>query len=163
MHPSEKIAASLEDLKIRCDSIRESGKTIVLTSGCFDLLHGGHVEYVWDAGERGFLVVGINSDVSVRKLKGKSRPARGQEDRAKVMACMYSVALVAIFDCDYALIEAVKPKIYVASSTSHVRVWDDSRRIVLLEKLGTEIVELGGKKEDSTTNIIARITRMTKS
>lgn len=157
MHPSEKVVSSLEDLKIRCAQIRDSGKIIVLTSGCFDLLHGGHLEYIWDAGERGFLVVGINSDIFVKKLKGESRPIRDEKDRALLMAGFYPVGLVIIFDCDYLLIDAVRPDIYIASSTSHVRVWEDEHRLSLLRKIGAQIVELGGKKVDSTTSIIERM------
>ena len=157
MHPSEKVVSSLGELEHRCSLMRAHGKTIVLTSGCFDLLHGGHLEYIWDAGKRGFLVVGINSDTFVKKLKGESRPVRDEGDRALVMAGFYPVGLVVVFNCDYQLIDAVRPDIYVASSTSHVRIWKDERRVSLLRKIGAQIVELGGKKVDSTTAIISRM------
>lgn len=155
VHPSERVVSSLDDLSVRCNKIRSKQK-IVLTSGCFDLLHGGHIQYIWEAGCRGFLVVGINSDAFVKRLKGESRPVRGEDDRAEVMAGFYPVGLVTVFDCDYLLIEAVRPNIYVASTTSEVRIWNDIKRVKLLKSFNTEIVELGGMKQDSTTDIIRR-------
>lgn len=156
MHPKSKIVASLAKLSQICKLHKESGKTIVLTSGCFDLLHGGHLEYVCDAGEMGWLVVGINSDAFVKRLKGDSRPVRDQHDRAFTMAGFSPVKLVTIFDSDYELIRAVRPNVYVASSTSHVSAWDDLERVSLLENIGARIVEIEFNKKDSTTDIIKR-------
>ncbi len=159
MHPKKKIVLDLAALSRACRINREKGKTIVLTSGCFDLLHGGHLHYLCDAAELGFLVVGINSDRSVRKLKGDGRPVRGEEDRAFTMAGFSPVRLVAIFDDDCALIAAVRPNVYVASATSRIRVWDDAERVALLKKLGTRIMEIDSKKQDSTTDMIKRAAR----
>ena len=156
MNPRIRIIASLAELSVFCEAARSTGERIVLTSGCFDLLHGGHLEYICDAGSRGFLIVGINSDAFVKKLKGDDRPIRKEADRAFLMAGFTPVRGVVIFDCDYDLIRAVKPDIYVASSTSHVRVWDDERRISVLEACGSRIVELDSEKTDSTTAIIRR-------
>ncbi len=156
MHPMDKVIASLADLSRICQAQREAGETVVLTSGCFDLLHGGHLEYICDAGYLGYLVVGINSDAFVRRLKGKNRPIRDQNDRAFIMAGFFPVRLVSIFNCDYELIRAVRPNIYVASATSNVRVWEDKQRVALLEKVGARIVEMDSKKTDSTTDIIQR-------
>ena len=158
MHPREKIVASLDELSDMCRARRiAGGGSIVLMSGCFDLLHGGHLEYICDARDLGYyLVVGINSDAFVKKLKGDGRPVRNQEDRAFTMAGFSPVDLVVIFDCDYELIRAVRPNVYVASATSHVSIWDDTKRVQLLENLGARIVEIESKKEDSTTDIIRR-------
>lgn len=156
MHPNAKIILSLATLANICQTYKVSGEIIVLTSGCFDLLHGGHLEYICDAGGLGFLVVGINSDQFVKRLKGENRPIRKQDDRAFTMAGFYPVRLVTIFDCDYELIKAVKPDIYVASATSHVRIQDDLKRVALLEGFGTRIVEIESKKKDSTSDIIKR-------
>ncbi len=159
MHPRNKIVATLEQLSQICQTGKHAGESIVLTSGCFDLLHGGHLEYICDASEFGpTLVVGINSDVSVRALKGASRPVRGQDDRAFTLAGFSPVDWVVVFDSDDELITAVKPDIYVASSTSHVRVCDDRRRFALLTSIGTRIIELGATKNESTTDIIRRFT-----
>ncbi len=158
MSPEEKILP-LGSLSEACSARRAEGKTVVLTSGCFDLLHGGHLHYICDAGELGFLVVGINSDQFVKRLKGENRPIRDQSDRAFLMAGFYPVQLVTIFDDDYELIRAVVPHIYVASVTSHVRVWEDTQRIALLEELGSQVIEIESKKQDSTTDIIRRSAR----
>ena len=156
MHPKSKIVATLAALSEICQARKKAGKTIVLTSGCFDLLHGGHLEYICDAAELGNLVVGINSDAFVKRLKGKNRPVRDQEDRAFTVAGFAAVELVTVFDCDYELIMAVSPNIYVASSTSHVSVWDDKKRVTLLEDIGARVIEIESKITDSTTDIIKR-------
>ncbi len=156
MHPKRKIVSQLGELSRICRVHRNKGKLIVLTSGCFDLLHGGHLHYLCDAAELGFLVVGINSDRSVKKLKGDGRPVRGEADRAFTMAGFAPVRLVAVFDDDCELIAAVEPDFYVASATSRIRVWDDPDRIALLTKLGTKVLEIDSKKQDSTTDMIKR-------
>lgn len=155
MNPQDKIIG-LNGLEAVCKRARSHGNTVVLTSGCFDLLHGGHLEYLCAAAKLGYLVVGINSDVFVKTLKGKGRPVRDQEDRAFVVAGFSSVEIVTIFDCDYALINTVMPNIYIAYSTSHISIWSDEKRVSLLDKIGARIVELGSAKRDSTTDIIKR-------
>ncbi len=160
MHPKTKIAGSLMELQERCDAVRASGRKIVLTSGCFDLLHGGHLEYLVNAselgGENSCLVVGLNSDAFVKRLKGEGRPIRKEGDRVFVMAGFSMVELAAVFDDDLALISAVHPDVYVASSTSHVRIGDDAPRVELLKSIGAEVIEIGSDKTDSTTDIIKR-------
>jgi D-glycero-beta-D-manno-heptose 1-phosphate adenylyltransferase len=155
MHPKDKIL-SLDKLGKGCQALRKNGKTVVLTSGCFDLLHGGHLDYILAASNFGSLVVGINSDSFVRRLKGDSRPIRDEQDRAFVMAGFSAVELVTVFGWDYELIDAVAPNIYVSYLMSHLRIWDDVRRVAQLKKLGTEIIELEDEKVDSTTSIIER-------
>jgi len=156
MHPSKKIAASLAEVTEVCRDCKKNGEVIVLTSGCFDLLHGGHLEYIYDAGKYGYLIVGINSDAFVKKLKGENRPIRNQQDRAFIISGFFPVKHVVVFDCDIELISAVKPDVYVTSLTSHVLLSDDVERSSLLQKLNTRIVEIGSKKSDSTTSIIRR-------
>jgi len=157
MDPQKKIIGGLEKLKMVCNEVKVQGSEVVLTSGCFDILHGDHLKYLCAAGELGYLIVGINSDAFVKKLKGDSRPIRNQEDRAFLMAGFFTVQLVTIFDSDYDLIREVSPDFYVASETSHVSIWDDVKRINLLKEIGSEIIELGSKKRDSTTAIIKRV------
>lgn len=157
MHPREKIATSLFDVSNRCRRQRNlSGEPIVLTSGCFDLLHGGHLEYLIEAGSKGFLVVGVNSDPFVRKLKGAARPVRDQNDRVFTLAGFEPVSLAVVFDDDIDLIKSVMPNIYIASSTSHVRVWDDPPRLSTLRDTNCVIFEISSKKEESTTAMIRR-------
>ncbi|HLD56607.1 MAG TPA: adenylyltransferase/cytidyltransferase family protein, partial [Candidatus Omnitrophota bacterium] len=77
--------------------LRRSGKRIVFTNGCFDILHAGHVHYLEQAKRLGnFLVVGLNSDRSVRKLKGRGRPVSPEKDRARVLAALSCVDCVSI-------------------------------------------------------------------
>lgn len=157
MHPKEKIVETLADLSERCWRQRKlNDDSLVLTSGCFDLLHGGHLEYLLEAGSKGFLVVGVNSDPFVKKLKGSSRPIRGQSDRVFTIAGFEPVGLTVIFDDDVELIRAVRPNIYIASSTSHVRIWDDPSRLSELRRINCVIFEISSKKEESTTNMIRR-------
>ncbi|MEA1926067.1 MAG: adenylyltransferase/cytidyltransferase family protein, partial [Patescibacteria group bacterium] len=130
MNPEEKIIDGTDNLRSACAETKLKGNKIVLTSGCFDLIHGGHLRYLCRAGKLGYLVVGINSDVFVRRLKGHNgRPIRDEEDRAFIMAGFSPVQLVSIFNCDYELIKAVIPNIYVASKTSHISIWDDNKRV----------------------------------
>jgi D-beta-D-heptose 7-phosphate kinase/D-beta-D-heptose 1-phosphate adenosyltransferase len=108
---------TLEQLKLEIDAHRALGHKIVFTNGVFDILHTGHVDLLERSGRLGdFLVVGINSDASVRRLgKGPERPINPQADRARVMASIGSVGAVIIFDDDTpkALIEAIRPDVLV--------------------------------------------------
>ena len=95
---------------------RALGHHVVFTNGCFDILHVGHVSYLQSARDKGdFLVVGLNSDVSVRQLKGSSRPVNGEMDRFQVLCALRMVDLVVIFDdgTPIRLIEALQPDIHV--------------------------------------------------
>jgi len=101
---------------------RASGKTVVFTNGCFDLLHAGHVNYLQSA--RGFgdvLIVGLNSDASVARLKGDGKPIIKQEDRAIVLAALGAVSYVTIFDEDdpEALIDMLRPDVLVKGADYH--------------------------------------------
>ena len=95
---------------------RHRGETVVFTNGCFDILHMGHVSYLQQARYQGnILLVGVNSDLSVQKLKGSGRPFNGAKDRAGVVAALASVSAVSIFDDDTAIsiLEQVRPDVYV--------------------------------------------------
>ncbi|MED6326713.1 MAG: adenylyltransferase/cytidyltransferase family protein, partial [Verrucomicrobiota bacterium] len=97
MSAREKIL-SLEQLPAWRDQLREDGRKLVVTNGCFDLLHAGHVTYLEQAASHGdVLLVGCNGDQSVRELKGPSRPLNAEADRALVLAALASVGAVAIF------------------------------------------------------------------
>ncbi len=105
------------ELKAELDARRHRGETVVFTNGCFDLLHPGHIELLEKAKALGsILVVGLNSDASVRALgKGDDRPLRRQQDRARVLAALESVDYIAIFEepTPLALIEQVCPDVLV--------------------------------------------------
>lgn len=107
---------SLSELRNRNASIQERSGTLVLTNGCFDLLHVGHTRYLHAARDLGSaLAVAVNSDRSVRALKGEGRPLNSQDDRAEVLAALESVDFVVIFDGDTAadVVSTVQPAIYV--------------------------------------------------
>ena len=112
-----KILSDREGLARRCASWRATGQRIVFTNGCFDLLHRGHLTYLAQAAEAGNrLVVGLNTDVSVRRQsKGPERPVNTQEDRAFALAALSFVDAVCFFEEDTpaALIERVRPDVLV--------------------------------------------------
>jgi D-beta-D-heptose 7-phosphate kinase/D-beta-D-heptose 1-phosphate adenosyltransferase len=104
-----------ELVEIRRQARRE-GRTVVFTNGCFDLIHRGHVEYLTRARSLGdLLVVGLNTDRSVQRLKGPGRPLNGQEDRARVLAALEMVDYVCPFDenTPAELIAEVSPEVLV--------------------------------------------------
>lgn len=95
---------------------RAAGRRVIFTNGCFDVLHRGHVEYLAAARALGdILVVAVNGDASIRRLKGPGRPVNPVEDRTVVLAALSSVDLVTVFDDDtpVALVDRVRPDVYV--------------------------------------------------
>lgn len=146
-----------KELKDICEKLRSDGKEIVFTNGCFDIIHAGHVIYLHDAKSYGdVLVVGLNSDDSVRRLKGKNRPLNGENDRAVVMDTLKPVDYVCIFEEDtpFELISAIKPDVLVKGG-------DYTRETIV----GADIVEQNGGKVivvpllegRSTTSIIEKM------
>ena len=110
----KKILNNLEELKNILNA--REGKKIVFTNGCFDIIHRGHVEYLQKAKELGdILILGLNSDDSVRRLKGASRPINNETDRAIVLSALECIDYVVIFDEDtpLELIKFIKPDILV--------------------------------------------------
>lgn len=139
------------------------GKTVVFTNGCFDIIHAGHVEYLARAKSLGdALVVGLNTDSSVRKLKGAGRPVTGQDDRARVLSALSSVDAVVLFneETPLNLIKQVKPDILVKGG-------DYTRATVV----GADVVESNGGRVriiplvegKSTTGIISEIKKRHKA
>ncbi len=104
-----------EEVRRLRDRLDAAGRKLVFTNGCFDLLHAGHVRYLNQARALGdAMVVAVNSDASVRALKGPARPVNNENDRAEVLAALRVVDAVVIFDDERAtrLIEAIRPHIY---------------------------------------------------
>ena len=140
-------------------AFRTKGKRLVLTNGCFDLLHVGHVRYLQAARARGdALAVALNSDASVRALKGEGRPINPADDRAEVLAALECVDFVAIFPETRAtqLLETVKPAIYVKGGDYTLETLDREERAVL-EKIGAEIKILPLQPGYSTSRLISRL------
>lgn len=104
-------------LKVKLSSLRKSGKTIAFTNGCFDIIHMGHVAYLKTAKNKGnrILIVGLNSDKSVSRIKGPSRPVCPQKSRAAVMAALECVDFVVIFNEDTPtnLIKTLMPDVLI--------------------------------------------------
>lgn len=112
---SSKIKA-LKDLKHDIIRLKKLGKKIVFTNGCFDIIHAGHVHYLYQAKQHGdLLVVGINSDQSVKKLKGETRPVHHQMARANVLAALEMIDMITIFEEEtpIQLIESIQPDVHV--------------------------------------------------
>jgi len=138
---------------------RAAGKRIVVTNGCFDLLHPGHVTYLEAARQQGdALLVGLNSDDSVRQLKGPDRPLNTESDRALVVAGLESVDAVCVFPERSAarFLETAQPDIYAKGGDYTVETLDqEERRIV--EKAGGQIVILPMVPGKSTTDLLGRL------
>lgn len=156
MRTSESKIRSRSDMKAERDRLKREGKQVVFTNGCFDLLHAGHVSYLQFAREQGdVLVVGINSDASVKRAKGDKRPLVGERDRALVLAALECVDYVVVFDEDEpaALIAEIIPDILVKGEDwAH---YVSGREVV--EQHGGRVVLAPLKEGFSTSGLISRI------
>ena len=152
-----KISLTKDELSEWLSICRFRGKKIVFSNGCFDIVHKGHIEYLAKAANFGdILIIGLNSDSSVRKLKGDNRPVQDESSRAIILAAMHFVSKVILFDEDtpYELIKYIKPDVLVKGSDYKVE-----------DIVGYDIVtSRGGKVETidfidgySTSNIILKI------
>jgi len=143
------------------EQLRQAGQRLVVTNGCFDLLHAGHVTYLDEARLQGdALLVGVNADAVVRDLKGPGRPMNSEADRALVLAALQSVDAVFIFpERDArAFLATVQPDIYVKGGDYTIdTINQDERRLV--EGKGGRIVLLGHVPGKSTTAIIQKMTQ----
>ena len=152
----EKIKA-LKELKLIVKELKKKGKKIVTTNGVFDLLHRGHCEYLKKARTFGnVLIVGVNSDKSVKKIKGKGRPILNQEDRAILLASLYFVDYVCIFDEETPnkFISVIKPDFHVKGGDYKL---EDLPEKSTVEKHGGKIKIVDYIDNISTTKIIERI------
>lgn len=148
---------SAKDIERVISKHRRKGDTIAFTNGCFDILHFGHVSYLQKAkGKNRILVLGLNSDASVRRIKGPTRPINSQRHRAHVMAALECVDYVTIFSAStpIRLIEAVKPDILIKGADWKGKgiVGED-----FVKANGGKIEYIKFEKNCSTTNIIEKI------
>ena len=143
-------------------ALRASGKKLVVTNGCFDLLHLGHVTYLESARNFGdALLVGINGDEATRQLKGAGRPVNSESDRAAVLAALASVDGVCIFTDQTAVkfLSAAKPDIYVKGGDYTLDTLNqDERRAV--ESAGGKVVIIPFVPGKSTTELLEKISRL---
>ena len=159
---SQKIV-DLEELSDRCEKLRAAGKKLVATNGCFDLLHLGHVRYLQAARALGdFLAVGLNSDRSVRQLKGGGRPITTEDDRAEVLAALRCVDLVTIFPEMRAtrFLVAARPAIYVKGGDYTSETLNEEERAAI-KQIGAEIRLIPFEAGYSTSGLIEQIRKST--
>ncbi|WP_133510614.1 D-glycero-beta-D-manno-heptose-7-phosphate kinase [Candidatus Thiosymbion oneisti] len=153
-------AAKIRDLEEAQAQVRRwqaAGERVVFTNGCFDLLHVGHVTYLERARRYGHrLVVGLNADASVRRLKGPERPLIGQEDRARVLAALATVDAVILFDQDtpLALIEQLRPDVLAKGADYREEQVIGAAEV---KSWGGQVVLVPLVEDRSTTGIIARM------
>ncbi len=145
------------DISGIAQKLKAAGKTVVFTNGCFDILHAGHVRYL--AGARALgdcLIIGLNSDQSVRNLKGPSRPVNHQEDRAEVLAALAAVDYIVIFNDATAecLVADIKPDIYAKGGDYTLDKLPESKIVASYGGRTILIPEVPGK---SSSNIIKRM------
>ncbi len=148
---------TMTDLAAHAATWRASGRTIVLTNGCFDLLHAGHLQTFTAAKQLGdILVVGLNSDRSVSSLKGPTRPLINQDQRALLVAALKPVDFVTIFDQQDAclLLETVQPHIYVKGGDYTL---DNLPEKETIARLDTNVVFIPLVPGVSTTELVRKI------
>lgn len=146
-----------EDLQELLKKLRAEGKTIVTTNGCFDILHVGHVRYLEETKKFGdVLIVALNSDASVRRLKGENRPINNEMDRAEVLNGLKSVDYVVLFDEDSPadLLAKIKPDVHTKGADYTIETLPEAK--IILENGGrVEFIKFVEGK--STTNTIKKI------
>ena len=154
---AESKVATLESLKLVCEDARREGKTIALANGCFDLLHVGHTRYLQGAkAEADVLVVGINADASVQKLKGPGRPLQSEADRALLVAALHVVDFVVIFHEHTVdpLLLALKPDVH-CKGTDYTPDTVPERETV--KSYGGRVAIVGDPKDHNTSTLVARL------
>lgn len=150
-------ALGTEELLRRVDQDRAAGRSIVVTNGCFDVLHRGHTTYLNQAAQLGdVLVVAINSDESVRRLKGLDRPINSTADRASVLAALSCVDYVTVFDSDtpIPLLERLRPEVYAKGGDYTP---DMLAEAAVVERYGGQVRIMDYVSAQSTTAVVQRI------
>jgi rfaE bifunctional protein nucleotidyltransferase chain/domain len=142
-------------------AVRETGRQLVVTNGCFDLLHLGHVTYLEKARNQGdLLLVGVNSNTAVKALKGRGRPVNPEMDRALVLAALESVSAVTIFSHKTAtkFLSLAQPDVYVKGADYTLETMNQEERQVV-EKAGGTIALLSFVEGRSTTKTLEKLRR----
>jgi len=150
---------TLASLKPKVKIFQENGKKVVFSNGCFDILHYGHIKYLEDAKHKGdYLIVAVNSDSSIRKIKAQNRPIIGQSDRLKTIAALACVDFVVLFNEDnpLRLIRALRPDILIKGSD-----WNKNKIIGadFVKSYGGKVITVDLVKGRSTSAIIKKIVK----
>lgn len=146
-----------DKIEVFCEALREAGQQVVFTNGCFDILHAGHVRYLQEARAQGdCLVLGLNSDASVRSLKGPTRPINSELDRAEVVGALKAVDYVVIFGEQTAenLIAKVRPAVYVKGGDYTLDTLPEAK---IVQSYGGRVHFVKMVEGRSTTNVIKKI------
>jgi D-glycero-beta-D-manno-heptose 1-phosphate adenylyltransferase len=150
---------SVQHLPSKLSYWRFLGKKVVFTNGCFDIVHLGHIDYLSKAADLGdVLLVGLNTDQSVKRIKGSGRPINDESARAKLLASMFFVSGVVMFDEDtpYELISVVKPDVLVKGSDYKA---EDIVGYDIVTKHGGKVITLDFLPGYSTTAIVKKLTK----
>jgi rfaE bifunctional protein nucleotidyltransferase chain/domain len=153
---------SLDALPAWRSALRAQGKKLIVTNGCFDILHVGHVTYLEAARQQAdALLVGLNSDLSVRQLKGRGRPLNPQADRAAVLAALQAVDAVCVFPELRAsrFLSLAQPNIYVKGGDVSVEQLPKEERDIVAG-CGGKIITIGLVPGKSTTALLDKIARL---
>lgn len=143
--------------RIIVEEAKKQGKTVVFTNGCFDILHVGHLRYLEEAKRQGdILIVGVNSDASVKRLKGEERPINSEKDRAEMLCGLVAVDYTVLFEEDtpIELLEELKPSIHVKGGDYTKEELPETK---IVEKHGGKVQILRFVEGKSTTNIVKKI------
>ena len=157
MRASASKVGSLESVRERVAAAREEGRTVALANGCFDVLHVGHVRYLEGArAEADVLVVGVNGDDSVRRLKGEGRPVMPAEDRALMVAALKCTDHVVVFEEDDVshLLLTLRPDVH-CKGTDYTEETVPERDVV--RSYGGRVAIVGDPKEHDTRRLLERI------
>lgn len=156
MQEKKKILNRTEIKEVVC-LLRQSSKTIVFTNGCFDILHVGHLDLLENAKSQGdILIVGLNSDASIKRLKGRKRPINSGTDRARLLGALEVVDYVVFFEEDtpYEIIREIQPDILVKGGDYHL---DNIVGRDIVESLGGRVIVVPLSPVKSTTELLAKI------
>ena len=150
---------SFDQLKNRIEFLHSKNKDlkIVATNGCFDILHIGHIRSLQKSKSLGdILIVGLNSDSSVKKLKGKDRPLNNEKNRAEILAALSCIDFVSIFNEETAekFLEIVKPNIYVKGEEYNTDILPETK---MVKKYGGEVFLVPMIPDMSTTKLLEKI------
>lgn len=159
MRPAASKLGSLEQVKASVDRHRAAGRRVALANGCFDVLHVGHVRYLAGArAEADVLVVGVNGDESVRRLKGAGRPLMPEGDRALLVAALRSVDHVVVFHEDDAsrLLVELRPDVHCKGTDYTV---DSVPERDVARSYGGRVAIVGDAKQHDTSELIERMRR----
>ena len=159
MRPADAKIGTLEEIAARVAEARLEGRTVAFANGCFDLLHVGHVRYLQGArAEADMLVVGVNGDASVRRLKGEGRPVMPEDDRAVLVAALRAVDHVLVFQEDDVsrVLLTLRPDVH-CKGTDYTKETVPEREVV--RSFGGRVAIVGDPKDHDTRALLRRMRR----